>query len=101
VIPEAPLPPAARDEPGLARWALPVAGIGLLLLFVSTLPALIARRRLHLAARRIEAENRRVEATIERASRDRLALEVDDVVLEKAIEDLLAPGRDPRAPARR
>jgi hypothetical protein len=93
-----PLPPATDPEPGLARWALPVAGLGLLLLFVSTLPALVARRRLHQAARRLESDNRRVEAAIERASRDRLALEVDDVVLEKAIEDLLAPGRDPRAP---
>jgi hypothetical protein len=99
---EPPLPlPAPEEEPGLARWALPVAGIGLLVLFVSTLPALLAHRRLEAAARRLEGENRRIESGIERASRDRLALEVDDVVLEKAIQDLLAPGRDPRAPSGR
>jgi len=75
---------------------LPVSFLGLLVLFVSTLPAVLARRRLEAAAVRLEEENRRVERGIEKASRDRRALQVDDLVLEKAIDELLAPGRDPR-----
>ena len=39
-----------------------------------------------------------MERAIEKAARDRRALEVDDLVLEKAIHDLFSPGKDPRRP---
>jgi hypothetical protein len=86
------LEPSRPEGPGLARWALPVALVGVVVLLVSTLPALLARRRLEAAALRLEEDNRRVERSIERAVRDRRALEVDDLVLERALQDLLAPG---------
>jgi hypothetical protein len=93
-------PVLARDE-GLPRWVLPVALLGLVVLFISALPDLLAHRRLEAATVRAQEENLRVERGIEKATRDRRALEVDDLVLEKAIDELLAPGVDPRRrPAR-
>jgi hypothetical protein len=79
-------------EPGLPRWVLPTALVGLLVVLVSMLPALLARRRLEGAASRLEEDGRRVERAIEKATRDRRALEVDELVLDKALHELLAPG---------
>ena len=92
-------PRRAVDE-GLPRWVLPVALLGLVVLFVSALPALLAHRRLDAATVRAREENLRVERAIEKAARDRRALETDDLVLEKAIHDLFSPGKDPRRPAK-
>ena len=85
------------DAP-LPRWLLPTALVGLVVVLVSALPAVLAHRRLDAATVRAREENLRVERAIEKAVRDRRALEVDDLVLEKAIHDLLTPGRDPRRP---
>jgi hypothetical protein len=94
------LEPRPRPDDALPRWVLPVALLGLVVVFVSALPALLAHRRLDAATVRAREENLRVERAIEKAARDRRALETDDLVLEKAVHDLFAPGKDPRRPTR-
>jgi hypothetical protein len=88
------LPPAASDADrrALPGWALPIALLGLAILLVSTLPALVARRRLEAAERRIVQEIRGMEQSTDRIVRDRQAVVADRFVLDRALRELLEPG---------
>ena len=63
-----PLPsaPPSVPSPGLPRWVLPVALFGLAILLISTLPALVVRRRLDRSQRRLDEEVRAMESSTER-----------------------------------
>lgn len=87
------LPPQASDDgASLPGWTLAVALLGLAVLLVSTVPAVVARRRLEAAERRILAETRALDEATERLKRDRLALRLDPYVLDRALRDLFEPG---------
>jgi hypothetical protein len=82
----------ARDARVLPGWTLPVSLVGLAILLVSTLPALVARRRLEAAERRALDEIRALEASTERFTRDTRALQTDGLVFDRARRELLEPG---------
>jgi hypothetical protein len=94
------LPPASARDRALPRWALPVALLGLVVLFASTLPALIARRRLEHESRDLEAQVLATERRIEETRRERTAIETDSFVRERTLEELLSPGRTSPPPRR-
>ena len=73
------VPPDPRPDPGLPRWVLPVALFGLAILLVSTLPALVARRRLERAEKALLDQSRSMDEATERVNRDRRALQVERV----------------------
>jgi hypothetical protein len=83
---------ALHQEPGLPRWTLPVALVGLAILVVSVLPALVARRRLDAAQRHMEEDIRTMEGEAARYSRERQALASDLYVLDRTVRDLMQPG---------
>ena len=84
--------PARAPDRGLPHWTLPVALVGLAILLISTLPALVARRRLERAQRRLDDEVRAMDQATERIQRDRQALQTDAYVLDRARRDLFDPG---------
>jgi hypothetical protein len=86
------LPTDAHPERALPAWSMPVALMGLAILLVSTLPALVARRRLEFAERQTLDDIKTTEETTERLRRDRRALLSDGFVLDRAIRELLEPG---------
>ena len=86
------LPRAPRIDRVLSAWSLPVALVGLAVLVISTLPALVARRRLESAQHRSLEEIKTTEDTTERLRRDRQAILSDRYVLDRAIRELLEPG---------
>ncbi len=90
------LRPSASPDPGLPRWVLPVALLGLVFLLVSALPTLVARKRLDRAARRLADEVKETERRIERAEREADALATDSFVQKRAMDELFAPGRTKR-----
>jgi hypothetical protein len=77
---------------------LPVALLGLVILVISTLPALVARRRLDRTERRLDEEVRAMERATERIQRDRQALRSDEYVLDRALRELFDPGTRVAAP---
>lgn len=101
-----PLLPVETDDDRrpLPGWSLPIALLGLAILLVSTLPALVARRRLEAAERRMNEEIRDLDVTTERIVRDRQAVLSDRFVLDRALRELLEPGprialpRGPQSP---
>ncbi|MCC7139640.1 MAG: hypothetical protein IT460_14550 [Planctomycetes bacterium] len=93
------LPPAPRLDRALPAWSLPVSLVGLAILLVSTLPALVARRRLEAAERKTTEDIRVLESTGERLRRDRQAVLSDRFVLDRAVRELLEPGRRIALPA--
>lgn len=82
----------SAGAPGLPHWVLPVALLGLAILVISTLPALVARRRLDKTERRLDEEVRAMERSTERIQRDRQALRSDEYVLDRALRELFDPG---------
>jgi len=78
--------------PGLPRWTLPVALVGLAILVVSVLPALVARRRLDAAQRHMEEDIRNMEGEAAHYSRERQALASDLYVLDRTVRELMEPG---------
>jgi hypothetical protein len=86
------LPPDPFPDRALPAWSLPVALMGLAILLVSTLPALVARRRLEFAERQTLDDIRTTEEATERLRRDCRALRSDGFVLDRAIRELLEPG---------
>ena len=97
---EPPLLPPSSPPTALPRWVLPVALVGLVVLFASALPALIARRRLERESVEIQEQVRATERRIEETRREKTAIETDSFVRDRAREALLAPGRA-APPARR
>jgi hypothetical protein len=93
-------PPEPSRDRALPRWVLPVALLGLVVLFASALPALLARRRLERESREIEAQVKAAERRIEETRREQTAIETDSFVRERTLENLLSPGRPspPRRP---
>ena len=93
--------PTRGDDRGLPSWTLPVALLGLVILVISTLPALVARRRLERVERRLDDEARAMDEAAERIQRDRQALLADEYVLDRALRELFDPGTrlaQPRLP---
>ena len=90
--------PSPAPSPGLPRWVLPVALFGLAILLISTLPALVVRRRLDREQRRLDDEVRAMETATERVQRDRQALRSDEYVLDRALRELFDPGVRVAAP---
>lgn len=90
--------PRKAPRPGLPRAVLPVALVGLAILLISTLPALVVRRRLDRERRRLDDEVRAMETATERIQRDRQALRSDDYVLDRALRELFDPGVRVAAP---
>ncbi len=87
------LVPPRPGDPGLPRWVLPAALLGLVFLLVSAVPTLVARKRLDRAAHRLADELRETEDRIERAERETDALATDTFVQKRAMDELFAPGR--------
>ncbi len=85
-------PPERAPDRGLPHWTLPVALVGLAILLISTLPALVARRRLERAERRLDDEVRAMDQATERIQRDRQAIQTDEYVLDRARRELFDPG---------
>lgn len=85
-------------DPGLPRWVLPISLLGLAILVISTLPALVARRRLEHAERRIAEEVRSMDEAADRTRRDLRAIRDDAYVIDRALRDLLEPGPRVAAP---
>ena len=85
-------PPERVPDRGLPHWTLPVALVGLAILLISTLPALVARRRLERAERRLDDEVRVMDQATERLQRDRQAIQTDEYVLDRARRELFDPG---------
>ena len=83
--------PVPRD-PGLPAWVLPVSLLGLAILLISTLPALVARRRLERAEARLVEDLRDMEERTRRTDRDRRAIDSDEYVIDRAMRELLEPG---------
>ena len=96
--PSAPSVTASRAAAGLPHWVLPIALVGLAILVISTLPALVARRRLDKTHRRLDDEVRAMESATERLQRDRQALRSDEYVLDRALRELFDPGARVAAP---
>ena len=101
----APLPRAdealpIRADPGLPRWTLPVAMVGLAVIVVSVMPALVARRRLEAADLRMREDVRRLESEAAHVARERQALATDLYVLDRTVRELMAPGHSARVAAR-
>jgi len=90
--------PERVPDRGLPHWTLPVALVGLAILLISTLPALVARRRLDRAETRLDDEVRRLDRETERFQRDRQAIQTDEYVLDRARRELLDPGVRVAAP---
>ena len=93
-----PSTPAPARDPGLPHWVLPVALLGLAILVISTLPALVARRRLDKTERHLADEVHAMEQSTERVQRDRQALRSDEYVLDRALRELFDPGVRVAAP---
>jgi hypothetical protein len=93
-----PSPPSPTPARGLPHWVLPVALLGLAILVISTLPALVARRRLDRTERRLDEEVRAMEQATERIQRGRQALRSDEYVLDRALRELFDPGPRVGAP---
>ena len=94
------LPPGAGRERDLPRWVLPVALLGLVVLFASALPALLAKRRLDRRGHEIEEQVRATGRRIDETRRETTAIEADSFVRERTLEALLRAGRDPVAKPR-
>lgn len=90
--------PVSVASPGLPRWVLPVALFGLAILVISTLPALVVRRRLDREQSRLDKEVRELESLCERFQRDRQTLRSDEYVLDRALRELFDPGVRVAAP---
>ena len=90
------LPPEPAADPSLPRWVLPVALLGLVVLFASALPALLTKRRLDRQGREIEEQLHAAELRLEAVRREKVAIENDSFVREQALQSLLSPGRAPR-----
>lgn len=97
VAPASVAPERAPDR-GLPHWTLPVALVGLAILLISTLPALVARRRLDRAGAKLDEEVRRLDRETERFQRDRQAIQTDEYVLDRARRELFDPGVRVAAP---
>ena len=93
-----PTPLPGPGDAALPRWVLPVALLGLVVLFASALPALLARRRLERESLDLAEQVTATERRIESVHREKAAIETDSFVRERALEVLLAPGRASGAP---
>ena len=67
--------------------------LGLAILVVSLLPAFVARRRLEASEKRLAAEVKQMQEDAARINRERQAIGSDLFVLDKAVRELMAPGR--------
>ena len=97
-LPSPLVPPPRPGDAALPRWVLPVALVGLVVLFVSALPALLARRRIDRESRDLADQVSALERRIEEVHRDKAAIETDSFYRERVLGNLMAPGRSQVAP---
>ena len=85
------LPPGKRQARALPGWVVVVAGLGLLLLGVSTLPAVVLRSRLEHDHARLRCEAMRQERELKELRRRLRAARDDSFLQEQALRALLLP----------